>query len=521
MNVMNLESFTLEEKVGQLFMVGFNGLEPNGEIINLITKYHVGGICYFSRNLKTPKQVHKLSTELQSYANIKTPLFLSIDQEGGMINRITEGITVSPNNMALGAINNRLYTKQIAEIVARELGAMGINMNFDPSMDVNNNPKNPVIGTRSFGEDVTKVSKHGVETINGYQKENISAVVKHFPGHGDTNIDSHEDLPVIPHPMERIHSIELPPFQYAIDNGVDAVMVSHVSFPSLDKDYPASLSPKIVQGLLRKKLGFEGVVITDCMEMLAIDHNYSSGESAILAINAGIDLILISHTYEKQREAIDAVIQAVKDGEISEERIDESVSRILALKQKRKTGENHEYNREKFAKKRHIEFAKKLTEQSITIVKNDDNLLPLNHNKKTVLLWPSNIKTSPVIETNKQASTLGHFLHGRLNHFTELPLSTDEAVFNACKDSEQIIIATFNLTQDKETLHTTKEFINQFHQKTILCAFGNPYDFLVAPYVSAYVAAYDIRPITLHSVAKALCSVGETRTKLPVVKLPI
>src|SRR5690625_1386862 len=130
MNVMNLESFTLEEKVGQLFMVGFNGLEPNGDIINLITKYHVGGICYFSRNLKTPKQVHKLSTELQSYANIKTPLFLSIDQEGGMINRITEGITVSPNNMALGAINNRLYTKQIAEIVARELGAMGINMNF-------------------------------------------------------------------------------------------------------------------------------------------------------------------------------------------------------------------------------------------------------------------------------------------------------------------------------------------------------------------------------------------------------
>jgi len=233
-----------------------------------------------------------------------------------------------------------------------------------------------------------------------------------------------------------------------------------------------------------------------------------------------IDLILISHTYEKQREAIDAVIQAVKDGEISEERIDESVSRILALKQKRKTGENHEYNREKFAKKRHIEFAKKLTEQSITIVKNDDDLLPLNHNKKTVLLWPSNIETSPVIETNKQASTLGHFLHGRLNHFSELPLSTDEAVFNACKDSEQIIIATFNLTQDKETLHTTKEFINQFHQKTILCAFGNPYDFLVAPDVSAYVAAYDIRPITLHSVAKTLCSVGETRPKLPV-KLPI
>src|SRR5690625_3647733 len=209
MNVMNLESFTLEEKVGQIFIISFNRIEINSDIINLITKYQVGGICYFRRNHKTPKQVHKLSTELQSYANIKTPLFLSIDQEGGMINRITEGITVSPNNMALGAINNRLYTKQIAEIVARELGAMGINMNFDPSVDVNNNPKNPVIGTRSFGEDVTKVSKHGVETINGYQKENISAVVKHFPGHGDTNIDSHEDLPVFPHPMEDRKSTRL------------------------------------------------------------------------------------------------------------------------------------------------------------------------------------------------------------------------------------------------------------------------------------------------------------------------
>lgn len=516
---MNLESLTLEEKVGQLFMVGFHGQKPNGDIINLITKYHVGGICYFSRNLKNPKQVHRLSTELQSFTNINTPLFLSIDQEGGMVSRMTEGVTVSPSKMALGAIDNRLYTKQIAQIVARELKGMGINMNFDPSVDVNTNPKNPVIGVRSFGENVKKVSKHGLETINGYQKENVSAVVKHFPGHGDTEVDSHLNLPIIAHSLERIHSVELSPFKYAIENGVDAVMVSHVSFPNLEKELPATLSPNIVQGLLRKELGFEGVIVSDCMEMLAIENQYSSEESAILAIKAGVDLILFSHTYEKQRKAIDAVIQAVKDGVVSEKRIDESVTRILALKHKRKMGQFNEYNRESFNRRRNIEFAQKLSEQSITIVKNEHELLPLDQNKQTVLIWPTITKTSQVAETFKQTKTLGHFLQEKLNNFTELPLSTDEAVLNACKDSEQIIIATYNLTQDKENLHITKEIVNQFHQKTVICAFGNPYDFLEVPDVSAYVSAYDIRPITQHSVAKTLCGLRDTKAKLPV-KLP-
>src|SRR5690625_1081094 len=221
--MVNVDSLSLEEKVGQLFMVGFDGLEPNGDIINLITTYHVGGICYFSRNLKNPKQVNQLSMELQRYSNIHRSLFLSIDQEGGTISRITEGVTVSPTNMALGAIDNRLYTRQIAEIVAREVRAMGINMNFDPTIDVNNNPKHPVIGIRSFGENIKKVSTHGLETVNGYQNKYVSAVVKHFPGHGDTDVDSHLDLPVIPHSLARLHSVELPPFKYAIDNGVDAV----------------------------------------------------------------------------------------------------------------------------------------------------------------------------------------------------------------------------------------------------------------------------------------------------------
>src|SRR5690625_1173171 len=188
------------------------------------------------------------------------PLLLSIDQEGGMVNRIKDGVTNSPSNMALGAIDNRLYTRQIAEIVAKELRAMGINMNFDPSVDVNNNPNNPVIGTRSFGEDVKKVSQMGVETINGYQKEVVSADIKHYPCHGDTDVDSHLDMPVIPHGLDRIESVELPPFVAAVENGVDAVMVSHVSFPVYEENLPATLSPRIVQGLLREEIGFDGVI---------------------------------------------------------------------------------------------------------------------------------------------------------------------------------------------------------------------------------------------------------------------
>lgn len=507
---------SLEQKVGQLFMVGFDGLQANNEILNLISKYNVSGICYFSRNLKNPKQVHSLSTNLQNNANPAFPLLLSIDQEGGMVNRITKGVTISPSNMALGALNNRVYTKQIAEIVAKELRAMGINMNFAPTLDVNNNANNPVIGIRSFGETPNLVSVLGNEVVQAYQKENIAPSVKHFPGHGDTDVDSHLDLPVVAHSLDRLHKIELAPFKYVIDRGVDSVMVSHVSFPTVEEKYPATLSHAIVTGLLREELGYDGLVVTDCMEMLAIDDNYTSAESAILAIKAGIDLVLISHTYEKQRAAIDGVIDAVRKGDISEERINESVRRVLALKQRRNVGEDIVFNPDSFQRKRSRDLERKVHEQAITIVKNENNILPLQTGKKTVLLWPSLAKTSLVDEEFKQDITLSTYLGDEFSDYKELSLSLDESVREACDNAEQIIIATYNLAQSEETLQVTKEIARIYGEKVIACAFRNPYDLIEIPSVSGYVASYDIRPLTLEATAKILTGKAKSTGRLSV-----
>lgn len=513
---MNLDNISLEDKVGQLFMVGFDGHESNTDILNLIDKYNVSGVCYFSRNLKNPKQVHKLSTTLQNKAKKGFPLLLTIDQEGGMVNRLTEGITISPSNMALGALNNRVYTKQISEIIAKELRAMGVNMNFSPALDVNNNANNPVIGVRSFGETPNLVSVHGNEIVQAYQKENIAPSVKHFPGHGDTDVDSHLDLPVVDHPTERLEEVELAPFKYVIDRGVDSIMVSHVSFPTLENKYPATLSHNIITGLLREKLGYDGVVVTDCMEMLAIDNNYTSAESAILAINAGIDLVLVSHTYDKQRAAMDGVIEAVRSGEITEERIDQSVRRVLALKARRNVGEEIVYNPDNFQSKRSVEFERKVHEQAITVVKNENTLLPLSDTKKTVLLWPKIEKTSLVDEEFKQSITLSDYLGDKITDYQELSLSLDDSVIHACEAADQIIIVTYNLLQSVENLALTKGIVERFAEKTVACAFRNPYDLKEIPTVAAYVAAYDIRPLTLESTAKVLTGEVKSAGKLSV-----
>lgn len=513
---MNLKGMTIEEKVGQLFMVGFDGHEPNADILDLIANYHVSGICYFSRNLKDPRQVHTLSTALQKHANPNLPLLLTIDQEGGMVNRLTEGITISPSNMALGAINNIAYTKEIAEIIAKELRAMGVNMNFAPSLDVNNNANNPVIGVRSFGENPELVSIHGNEIVQAYQNENIAPSIKHFPGHGDTDVDSHLALPVVNHPMERLEKIELAPFKYAIEQGVDSVMVSHVSFPSLENKYPATLSHNIITGLLREKMNYNGVIVTDCMEMNAIDDNYTSAESAVLAVKAGIDLVLVSHTYAKQKAAITGVVEAVKAGEISEEHLNNSVKRVLSLKERRNVGEDVVFDAGNFQSAHAQAVERKVHELSITVVKNEQAILPLASNQNTVLLWPNITKTSLVDEDFTQSITLSDFLADKLSHYEELPLSLDEEVLAKCEAADQIIIATYNLSQSADNLRLTKAIVEKFAKKIVICAFRNPYDLKEVPTVAGYVAAYDIRPLTLDSTAKVLTGEVVSTGKLSV-----
>lgn len=513
-----VHTLSLEEKVGQLFMFGFQGPEATEEIMELIEDHYIGGICYFSRNLENPKQVYALSTNLQSLVKNHIPLFLSIDQEGGMIVRIEDGVTHSPGNMALAATNNPNYVYKISQIVGSELRMIGINMNLAPTIDVNNNPLNPVIGVRSFGEDPLFVAKLGVEAIRGYQTANIAAVAKHFPGHGDTEIDSHLGLPMVDHPLDRIHAVELLPFKHAIENDVDSIMISHVCFPAIEKNVPATLSSKMVNDLLRNQFNYQGVVITDCMEMKAIENHYGVEEATVMAIEAGVDIVLFSHCHNKQKKAIGAVISAVKSGRLTESRIDESIQRILHLKEKRKLEKYQEFSEEFLATNEHLALAQQISDESITLVKDDSSLLPLDPTKRTIIIWPQFNITSDIDENVKKQMTLGDVLKSQYTKLEEVELissDVDELIGKA-SNAEQLIIGTYNASINEAQRKLVQTIIAGNEFKTIICALRNPYDISAFPQVSTYIAAYENKSNAIRSIVKVLTGQITAQGTLPV-----
>src|SRR2546421_4319209 len=331
------DGMTLEEQIGQVLMVGFWGDTPSQEVIDLISRYHVGNVLLFSRNVREAGQVLELTASLQAMAKEagqRYPLFIAIDQENGIVQRLGEAATIFPGNMALGAIGSNEIAFKVALATGRELQALGINMNLAPVVDVNNNAANPVIGVRSFGEDAQQVARLGAAMVKGYAAAGILSCLKHFPGHGDTAVDSHLALPLIPYDLERLEALELVPFRGGIEAGAECVMIAHVSFPALTEQnmLPATLSPAIVQGLLREKLGFSGVILSDCMEMRAISDTFGTERAAVTALQAGIDLVLVSHIYTRQRGSIEAILAAVEAHELSPQAIQQAAERVLRLK---------------------------------------------------------------------------------------------------------------------------------------------------------------------------------------------
>lgn len=325
----------IDKKIGQMLMVGIPGSSISEESLSIIRDYIPGGIILFGYNLSDKSSTEKLNENLQraavEYCGI--PLFISIDQEGGRVKRITDGVTQFPGNMPFGIVNNKGLMYDAARILGMQLRLIGINMNLAPVLDVNNNPGNPVINTRSFGSNAEIVSEMGAAYIRGLQKSKCISVGKHFPGHGDTDKDSHLTLPVIPYDRPRLNKIEFPPFADAIDAGVEAIMTAHISFPLiLNNDSPATISKKFLTGILREEMDFKGIIITDDMEMNAISKIMDIGEAAVRSINAGSDIILISTHGETIKKISLALKDAVLNGTIPVSRIDESVKRIIEIK---------------------------------------------------------------------------------------------------------------------------------------------------------------------------------------------
>ena len=261
------------------------------------------------------------------------PLFLGIDQEGGRVTRIPE-LNNLPTNKQIGKKDNPALAFQLGELLGKQLNAFGFNLDFAPVLDVDSNPNNPVIGDRSFGSDPKLVSELGISTMKGLQSENVISVIKHFPGHGDTEVDSHIELPIVSKNMKELQALEFIPFQNALKSGADVVMIGHILLPEIDANKPSSISNVVITKILREQLKYEGVVMTDDMTMKAILDNYEIGEAAVEAVKAGNDIVLIAHDYEKVKRAIQAILEAVQNEEIKVEQIDRSVERILQLKEK-------------------------------------------------------------------------------------------------------------------------------------------------------------------------------------------
>jgi beta-N-acetylhexosaminidase len=336
-----IKDMTLDEKLGQMLIGGIEGYEIDLGAKQMIEELHVGGFILFGKNIGSTEQLLELNNALKSANTInKIPLFISVDEEGGRVSRIPNTIINLPTNKDIGNINNEEFAYEIGMLLAEKVKAFGFNMNFAPVLDINSNPKNPVIGDRAFGSEPEVVRDLGIQTMTGISFGGVIPVVKHFPGHGDTAVDSHVGLPSVENDLERLKSFELIPFEAAINNGAECVMVAHILLPKIDAENPASLSSAIITDILRRQMNFDGVVITDDMTMGAIMKNYDLAAAAVQAVKAGNDIVLVAHKYENALATMKSLNEAVQAGEITEQRIDQSVYRILKLKQSYKLKDN-------------------------------------------------------------------------------------------------------------------------------------------------------------------------------------
>ncbi len=524
----DIDGMTLEQQIGQLIVAGFHGATVSPEIAELIQRRHVGGIILFARNIHEPEQTLELTTRLQALAKEAGhayPLLIAVDQENGVVRRLGQGATIFPGSMAVAATGSTELEYEIAQATAQELQALGINMNLAPVLDVNNNPANPVIGVRSFGEDPHSVARYGVAAIQGYQDAGVISCAKHFPGHGDTTTDSHLALPTVPHTLERLEEVELVPFKAAIASGVDSIMIGHPTFPRLtdSQNTPATISPPIVRDLLRSKLGYDGVVVTDDMEMSAITETVGTERGVVLALKARNDLACVSHRHDRQIAALDAVRAAVASGELPAETVRQAVGRVLRLKMRRLSWERLEGESLSAGADERQRLAARGYARSATLVRDERRLLPLRllPQQRALVLYPLRESLTGVEDNRFPEGFMAASIMRRHQNTEALPFSLRpdaderERLLSHASAVDVIVVATMNANLFPEQV----EFVNRLLQvghEVIGVAVRNPYDLLAFPNLSTYMATYEYTPGALEAAAGVLF--GEIA---PVGHLPV
>jgi len=537
-----VEDMTLRQKITQMLMpdfrkwqqegqaAQFDMTELNKEVAEAVDKYDFGGVILFAENVKGTAQTLAFTQALQQAAisnqanNGKLPLLLAIDQEGGIVYRLGSG-TALPGNMAVGATRDPELANQAGQIIGRELSALGLNINFAPVFDTNNNPQNPVIGLRSFSSDPKVVARMGTAMMEGIQKYNVAVAAKHFPGHGDTAVDSHTGLPLVDKSYAELEALELLPFKAAIDKNADMLMTAHIQYPQIEKDtviskqtgetiyIPATLSDDIITGIVRKKFGYKGVVVSDAMGMDAIAKNFGESEAAIMAIKSGVDVVLMPTVLRSKSDLakIDKIIndieQAVQRGDIPVSRLDESVTRILNLKEKRGILDFDPSERTQAKAEATVgselnrDTERKIAASAVTVVKNEDTVLPFKvKSGDRILLLAAYDDEVPGLELgvkrliadgvipagvtyealNYSKTTKLEDLKGKIDQATHLVLISEIG-------RQSQLASDFWLTRVPTEV---VDYANETGKQAAIMSISKPYDVANYPNVKAIVAVY-------------------------------
>ncbi|HEX2348938.1 MAG TPA: glycoside hydrolase family 3 N-terminal domain-containing protein [Ktedonobacterales bacterium] len=520
---------TPEQRLGQLFMVGFTGLTPPPGVLDLIARQQVGGIILFSRNCRSAAQVAQLTHDLQAVAREAghpTPLLIAVDQENGIVRRLGDAITSLPGAMALGAIDDEALTSAVAEATGQELSALGINMNLAPVADINSNPANPVIGVRSFGQDVALVARHVAAAIHGYHAAEIITSLKHFPGHGDTSDDSHVGMPSLPHGRERLERVELAPFRVGVAAGADSVMLAHLRLPALalDEQVPASLSPTIIR-LAREALAYDGVLMTDCLEMGAVAKTVGVARGATLALQAGADLILISHTLDEQRAAIAQAQGEMANGALPAERVCQASERVLRLKHQRLGCERLPALVEgaSVSSAAHQRLGADGYRRAVTLVRDTAGALPLRLEPaaRVAVIARATASFTQASDTPYMHQALVERVQARSANARGVLIAAEagvaemDAALAEAQAADLIILATLNASRDARQAALI-ERLAASGRPIVAIAASDPYDVAAFPQFPTYLATYDYTPPALAAAVDALFGEFAPSGRLPI-----
>jgi beta-N-acetylhexosaminidase len=483
-----------------------------------IEEIEAGLIIYFKDNCLNPKQIFELNKTINSKAKI--PPFIALDQEGGMVARVTTGVTQSPGAMAITAGSSKEAAYTLAYNMGKELRHLGFNFNFAPEGDVNKNPANPVINVRSYSENPEVVAEYMHEAVKGYTDALMMSSVKHFPGHGDTAVDSHIGLPIVDFDEERLNSVELVPFKKVIEHDLPGIMASHVMYTSYDDVYPTTLSKKIVQGLLRDKLGFKGLVVTDSLTMKAVWGRFSIEEIVLNGFNSGCDIFLLcgARRIEQQKEFAETALRLAEEGKIPLEIIDAAVERILKYKEMFKVGEmaeNFTDIENDLEVKERVEFAQEVADKSITLIKDSKKVLPLTATDKTLIVFPA-IKVVTLVENDDNTlNSLGDFMPFKVDkHYVSIDptLEEQQELIQLAKQYDKVVYCSYNACFNK----TQADLINSLEKdKLAVIAIRTPYDINVLD-VETYLCSYEASVQAFIALAKVLTNQITATGKVPV-----